>query len=212
MTDQLSRELLGLLRKQSMKRIHSNESSLVQGQVQLSWSNAVRLSGSETKPIPSNPCRRRYKILIFIENIKIYVVSEKKGMLILYLLNQLALCIYGRKTFAKTKIMLSFIGIDFPTSNAAINLMICLPIPTERGYSRSTIQSSPEYVEQVVFCSSPVQIHLNWIGFSVRRTDPFHFILCPKSPSSLQVTYQSSAKTKFRNLGDWSHLKGHGLT
>ena len=34
MNDQLSRELLGLLRRQSMKRIHSNESSLVQGQVQ----------------------------------------------------------------------------------------------------------------------------------------------------------------------------------
>ena len=79
MTDQLSRELLGLLRRQSMKRIHSNESSLVQGQVQWSWSNAVRLSRLETKPIQSNPYRRRYKILIFIENCKIQGADDKLG-------------------------------------------------------------------------------------------------------------------------------------
>ena len=39
------------------------------------------------------------------------------------------------------------------------------------------VRTSPESIEQMIDLTSPVRNHSDRIGFSVRRTEPVHFIL-----------------------------------
>ena len=57
--------------------------------------------------------------------------------------------------------MLSFIGVDFPTSNAAINLMIFLPI---QNGDILDLQSSPIQNPWNRLFSDPVQSKSTWTG------------------------------------------------
>ena len=74
--------------------------------------------------------------------------------------------------------MLSFIGVDFPTSNAAINLMSCLPI---QNGDILDLQSSPIRNPSNRLFSDPVQSKSTWTGLDSQsggliQSIPVHFM------------------------------------